>query len=649
MPHSQARALRGLLLSVAMIGLCGGEAAALVVLDDGGTHLINGPSDAVWVHDSLAGGTTILTIDNPAHLGTHGTLDLSVRAAGSHGGKGVVKILGGTLDGLVEASGGSCVTIAGGSIGKGQWGQSLNAHSVSDLAIVGIDGGTFAGSLWVEDSCRVTVNAGTFGEDDSQRSLTVSGEVGTSIVDVYGGTFDGRLRAYGDCRVGVSDSSFGRDSSFVSAWTNAPSGSKATLGITQSTLSGILLVGSRSEVSISNSLLGHVNLGPSVKAEVTDWGTAVVDVPSGTFPGGLWASSGGRVRIGGGSFGFMGPPSALASVVALVDVDDLPIPTVVQIFGGAFDKKLRAGRCGTIHVYGHNLNISGTSNLLTGTLASGAPINVPTSTEYDGKIFLHEVTEIPAIPPGFSLMQDPGLGMSTLWLPTDLLPPPPDCPLGAIPVALTGVPLGIVSLGGRAVDAGAASAIIQRTAAATNPGRGAYQDTIPIELLALQLTSAEPMDLTPLGGLGTDHLFLTLQGDRGGHLLDPLTSLASTGEMTIDFAMRTFDSSLEVFFDVRAGSPDGPILFSGNDTLVATQVPWAVDLPEGLLAIPGIDDAFFAGVIGGSLVGFDQDSQLLQFRVTTALVPEPATLALLAVGGLLLIRRRAAVAHATRR
>ena len=49
-------------------------------------------------------------------------------------------------------------------------------------------------------------------------------------------------------------------------------------------------------------------------------------------------------------------------------------------------------------------------------------------------------------------------------------------------------------------------------------------------------------------------------------------------------------------------------------------------------------DEFLAGMIGGSFTGFDLNGQFLQLRTTT--VPEPATLTLLAIGGLALLRRK---------
>jgi len=644
MSRLRIRASLGLMVWVAVIGLCGGRAAA-IVLNDGGTHLIDGPSPYVSVYDSPTGATTRLTIVYPAqieayHISTGAT---SVSAKGFNGGKAIVTLLGGTLEGGLQALDDSCMTVSGGSIGADLDGRSLDAYAHSGPAVVGISDGSFAGGLVVLGMSRVDISGGSFGIGSSGASLSVGSRYGhPSFVDITGGTFPGRLDAGPKSSVTVSGGSVGSDASQVSVLAEAISDS-ANVHITDGVFDGGLVVRGGGEVRVTGGTFGHDVEHRSVFADHTVQSiglsiitglTAAIDISGGSFSGGVDAENG-RVRLSGGSFGASGYFPA-ASVIAAAPLDLGPT-TVVEIFGGTYTEGFHAGRDGTIHVHGHDLTYHHGSNVLMGTLADGTPLSAETSTAHNGQIILHDASKGADVPPGTNIL---GTHTATMAIPTWIAPPPPECPLRARLVTMTGAALGVVSVDGRAVDVGAASAILQRRGEAVNPGRGPYQDTIPIELVALQLQSVEPMDLEPLGGRGTDHLFLTLQGDRGLHLLDPITGPDSTGEMTIDFAMRTYDSSLDVFFDVRAGSPDGPILFTGNDTLVATQVPWAVDLPEGWFAIPGIDDAFFAGVIGGSLVGFDQDGEFLQLRMTTVLLPEPATLSLLALGGLALLRRR---------
>jgi hypothetical protein len=105
--------------------------------------------------------------------------------------------------------------------------------------------------------------------------------------------------------------------------------------------------------------------------------------------------------------------------------------------------------------------------------------------------------------------------------------------------------------------------------------------------------------------------------------------------MTLDFAMRDFESFFDVFYDVRAGSPDGPIVFSGGDVLqTSVPVPWGFEPPEGAVVIPGATDGFYPGGIGGSAFGFDQEGLFTRYRVQAAVVvvPEPAAVALCAIG-----------------
>lgn len=183
-----------------------------------------------------------------------------------------------------------------------------------------------------------------------------------------------------------------------------------------------------------------------------------------------------------------------------------------------------------------------------------------------------------------------------------------------------GVPLGTFDFGSGPVNTGNTDTIVRRLADASpaNP-------TIPIQLVALQF-----MSVNPING---NFLFITLQSDRGGP--------ASLGLMTINFGPEgiphgTFDSTLSVFFDVRVGSLDGEIVFSGNKTLTAFDIPWSHFPPPGALTIIGVNfllngqnqlNDFFPR---DTIMHVNPDGSM--HTVTTAGVPEPATMSLLAVG-----------------
>ena len=186
-----------------------------------------------------------------------------------------------------------------------------------------------------------------------------------------------------------------------------------------------------------------------------------------------------------------------------------------------------------------------------------------------------------------------------------------------------GVPLGSFNFGSGPVNTGNADTIIQRLgdASPANP-------TIALQVVALQFMSLDPINF----GGGTNFLFITLQSVRGGP--------ASTGMMTINFGPEgsphgTFDSTLDVFFDIRVGSLDGMIVFSGMKTLTALNVPWSHLPPADAILIPDVNfllngqnqsNDFFP--IG--LVMHSSPDQSMHTVLTAT--PEPTTLALLAAG-----------------
>jgi hypothetical protein len=188
------------------------------------------------------------------------------------------------------------------------------------------------------------------------------------------------------------------------------------------------------------------------------------------------------------------------------------------------------------------------------------------------------------------------------------------------------------------IGPGGADTIVRRPFDAVLPGIPGGV-TVPIELVALQLVSVQPIDL----GAGLDHYYITLQSVRGGP--------ASTGSMTIQMQILddnlpgtpqgTFDSFFDVFFDIRIGSLNGPIVNSQVLTLTSQGTPWdANPSPLDLLVNGLAGDAaanwhtnkgtgqldFFPGPISES-----HPSGAVH-NATLASIPEPGTFGLMLAG-----------------
>jgi len=202
---------------------------------------------------------------------------------------------------------------------------------------------------------------------------------------------------------------------------------------------------------------------------------------------------------------------------------------------------------------------------------------------------------------------------------------------------LMGVPLGTFDFGSGPVGVGTTDTIVQRLSDVTVAAPG---DTGSTGLLvkALQMETVTPVDF---GGAGLDNYFVTLS-----------QSQPSTGTIDITFASPaggTFSSSLEITFDIRKGSLNGPIIISPTLTLTNSGALWDRIPPPGAVVIDGInhflngqniDNDFWPGVAEGGVPGIVVEAHPGggQHVVRTALVggggvPEPSTWVMLAMAG----------------
>ena len=220
----------------------------------------------------------------------------------------------------------------------------------------------------------------------------------------------------------------------------------------------------------------------------------------------------------------------------------------------------------------------------------------------------------------------------------DLFQTDPGTSLDGVP--LVGVPLGSFDFGSGAVPVYNTDTIVHRLDQAVAPGGvPGVAPPIGLEMVALQLRSAVPVNL----GLGTGFYFETLQSARGGP--------ASLGTMTITFGPEgvphgTFNSLINVAYDIRLGSPTGPIAQSGIAPLTSPpDVAWSHFPPPLAVEIPGVNTflngtdhlADFwpvpfgeAGLVPPT-TGLVPPTTIIH-QVSPATVPEPASLVMFGIG-----------------
>jgi hypothetical protein len=196
----------------------------------------------------------------------------------------------------------------------------------------------------------------------------------------------------------------------------------------------------------------------------------------------------------------------------------------------------------------------------------------------------------------------------------------------------TGVPLGTFDFGGTigVKEVGNADTIVHRQSLASVDPFPNAAPPIPIELVALQLVSVNPIDL----GAGLGLYYVTLQSVRGGP--------ASTGQMTITFDNPnggTFDSFFDVFFDIRLNDLSGPIVLSDVLSLTSNDVPWNRTPDPLAVQILGVN-RYLNGADAQEdfwpVTPFtEQHPQGAAHVVQTASIPEPSSLLLVGVGSLI--------------
>jgi len=155
-----------------------------------------------------------------------------------------------------------------------------------------------------------------------------------------------------------------------------------------------------------------------------------------------------------------------------------------------------------------------------------------------------------------------------------------------------GVPLSSYNFGGSIgmKSVGTTDTIVQRLASASVPIGPPV--TVPIEMLALQLMSVNPFDPDGPGGAPLATYFVTLQSQRSlseggpGTMTLGTIDISNTGEAATH---GTFDSFFDVFFDLRAGALNGPIVNSSNLGLNSSGNGWGHNAPSGALEIEDVN------------------------------------------------------------
>ena len=199
-------------------------------------------------------------------------------------------------------------------------------------------------------------------------------------------------------------------------------------------------------------------------------------------------------------------------------------------------------------------------------------------------------------------------------------------------VAFEGVPLGTFDFGGTigSKATGDADTIVERTEDASVAGAG-LSATIGIEIVALQLVSTAPVNF----GAGEALHYITLQTGAGNE---------STGTMIIRFPNPdggTFDSSFTVNCDLRIGALNGTILFSDSPTMTSSDNKWERLSPPGALEIEDVNYLLDGSTTAEDFWPVNVVTHIAPSEtVHVVQAPEPATLGLLALGGLALVRRR---------
>jgi hypothetical protein len=141
-------------------------------------------------------------------------------------------------------------------------------------------------------------------------------------------------------------------------------------------------------------------------------------------------------------------------------------------------------------------------------------------------------------------------------------------------VTYVGDPLGTYNFGSGVVNVGTTDTIVQRLQTVNLPVLGSF-GTTNIQMDALQLMS---VGVSP-------QLFITLQ-----------PTVASTGSMTITLTSATptthggtFNSTINVNYEVHSGSLTGPIVASGVIALSSTGCQWSNIAPPNTVLVTGVN------------------------------------------------------------